>query len=160
MGERTPYSDPDARGVFLGLNISSSRGDMTRSVLEGVCFGLRDSFEILKSLNIPVEAVRVIGGGSSSQLWRQILADVFGVKVQVVNSKEGPAYGAAILAAVGCGLYKTVDEACKKLIKVTSSVEPIPENILEYDKVYRIYTGLYPILKDSFKKMSGLLAMY
>lgn len=160
MGERTPYNNPDARGVFIGLNISSSRGDMTRSVLEGVCFGLRDSLEILKSLKIPVEAVRVSGGGSASQLWRQILADVFGVKVQVVNSKEGPAYGAAILAAVGCGLYKTVDEACKRLIRVTSSVEPIPENTLEYDKVYRIYTGLYPILKDSFKKMSGLLAMY
>lgn len=160
MGERTPYNNPDARGVFLGLNITSSRGDMTRSVLEGVCFGLRDSLEILKSLKIPVEAVRVSGGGSASQLWRQILADVFGVKVQVVNSKEGPAYGAAILAAVGCGLYRTVDEACKKLIKVTAAVDPIPENILEYDKVYRIYTGLYPILKDSFKKMSDLLAVY
>lgn len=160
MGERTPYNNPDARGVFLGLNITSSRGDMTRSVLEGVCFGLRDSLEILKSLKIPVEAVRVSGGGSASQLWRQILADVFGVKVQIVNSKEGPAYGAAILAAVGCGLYRTVDEACKKLIKVKAAVDPIPENILEYDKVYRIYTGLYPILKDSFKKMSDLLAVY
>lgn len=160
MGERTPYNNPDARGVFLGLNISSSRGDMTRSVLEGVCFGLRDSLEILKSLKIPVEAVRVSGGGSASQLWRQILADVFGVKVQVVNSKEGPAYGAAILAAVGCGLYKSVDEACKRLIRVTSTVEPILENTLEYDKVYRIYTGLYPILKDSFKEMSGLLEVY
>ena len=160
MGERTPYNNPDARGVFLGLNITSSRGDMTRSVLEGVCFGLRDSLEILKSLKIPVEAVRVSGGGSASQLWRQILADVFGVKVQIVNSKEGPAYGAAILAAVGCGLYRTVDEACKKLIKVKAAVDPIPENILEYDKVYRIYTGLYPILKDSFKKMSDLLAMH
>lgn len=160
MGERTPYNNPDARGVFLGLNITSSRGDMTRSVLEGVCFGLRDSLEILKSLKIPVEAVRVSGGGSASPLWRQILADVFGVKVQVVNSKEGPAYGAAILAAVGCGLYRTVDEACKKLIKVTATVDPVPENILEYDKVYRIYTGLYPILKDSFKRMSDLLAMY
>ena len=160
MGERTPYNNPDARGVFLGLNITSSRGDMTRSVLEGVCFGLRDSLEILKSLKIPVEAVRVSGGGSASPLWRQILADVFGVKVQIVNSKEGPAYGAAILAAVGCGLYRTVDEACKKLIKVKAAVDPIPENILEYDKVYRIYTGLYPILKDSFKKMSDLLAVY
>jgi xylulokinase len=156
MGERTPYSDPNAKGVFFGLNITTSRADMTRSVLEGVCFGLRDSLEILKSLNVPVEAVRVSGGGAKSPLWRQILADIFGVKVQVINSKEGPAYGAAILAAVGCGLYKTVDEACENLIKVTDSVDPIPENVEKYNKIYNVYHGLYPILKDSFKEINKL----
>lgn len=156
MGERTPYSDPDAKGVFFGLNITNSRGDMTRAVLEGVCFGLRDSLEILKSLNVPVEAVRVSGGGAKSPLWRQILADVFGVKVQVISSKEGPAYGAAILAAVGCGLYATVDEACEKLIKVTDSVDPIPENIEKYNKVYNVYNKLYPVLKESFKEINKL----
>ncbi|WP_139904737.1 xylulokinase [Clostridium thermarum] len=156
MGERTPYSDPNAKGVFFGLNVTTTRADMTRAVLEGVCYGLRDSLEILKSLNVPVEAVRVSGGGSKSPLWRQILADIFGVKVQVINSKEGPAYGAAILAAVGCGLYKTVDEACENLIQVTSSVDPISENTEKYDHYYKIYNSLYPILKDSFKELSKL----
>lgn len=156
MGERTPYSDPYAKGVFFGLNITTNRSDMTRAVLEGVCFGLRDSLEILKSLKVPVEAVRISGGGAKSPLWRQILADVFGVKVQVISSKEGPALGAAILAAVGCGLYKNVDEACKNLIKVTASVDPIAENIEKYNKVYNIYNGLYPILKESFEKISKL----
>lgn len=156
MGERTPYSDPCAKGVFFGLNITTSRADMTRAVLEGVCFGLRDSLEILKSLKVPVEAVRISGGGAKSPLWRQILADIFGVKVQVISSKEGPALGAAILAAVGCGLYKTVDEACKSLIRVTASVDPIPENIEKYNKVYSIYNSLYPVLKESFKKINEL----
>jgi xylulokinase len=156
MGERTPYSDPNAKGVYFGLNITSSRADMTRAVLEGVCFGLRDSLEILKSLQVPVEAVRVSGGGAKSPLWRQILADIFGVKVQVISSKEGPAYGAAILAAVGCGLYNSVDEACEKLIKVTATVDPIPENIEKYNRIYSVYNGLYPILKESFKEISKL----
>jgi len=156
MGERTPYSDPNAKGVFFGLNITTRRADMTRAVLEGVCFGLRDSLEILKSLKVPVEAVRVSGGGAKSPLWRQILADIFGVRVQVISSKEGPAYGAAILAAVGCGLYETVDEACEKLIKVTANVEPILENVERYNKVYRVYNSLYPILKESFKEISKL----
>ncbi|MCH5138896.1 xylulokinase, partial [Clostridiaceae bacterium UIB06] len=100
MGERTPHSDPNAKGSFIGLNITHKRGDMTRSILEGVCFGLRDSLEILKSLGVEVKEVRVSGGGSKSKLWRQILSDVFNLKVDVINSKEGPAYGAAILAAV------------------------------------------------------------
>lgn len=156
MGERTPYSDPNAKGVFFGLNITNKREDMTRAVLEGVCFGLRDSLEILKDLNVPIEAVRVSGGGSKSLLWRQILADVLGVKVQVINSKEGPAYGAAILAAVGCGRYKTVDEACEKLIKVNESVEPIAENVEKYNDCYKIYNSLYKVLKDSFKEISEL----
>lgn len=156
MGERTPYSDPNAKGVFFGLNITSKREDMTRAVLEGVCFGLRDSLEILKGLKVPVEAVRVSGGGSKSLLWRQILADILGVKVQVINSKEGPAYGAAILAAVGCGKYKTVDEACEKLIKVNESVEPIAENVEKYNSYYKIYNSLYKALKNSFKEISEL----
>jgi xylulokinase len=156
MGERTPYSDPDAKGVFFGLNITSAREDMTRAILEGVCFGLRDSLEILKSLNVDIKEVRVSGGGAKSPLWRQILADIFGVMVKVINSKEGPAYGAAILAAVGCGAFNSVDEACKKLIKVTDSTEPNPKNVEVYNKVYNVYKGLYPALKESFKKISNI----
>lgn len=156
MGERTPYSDPNAKGVFFGLNITTSREDMTRAVLEGVCFGLRDSLEILKSLNVPVEAIRVSGGGAKSPLWRQILADIFGVKVQVISSKEGPAYGAAILAAVGCGLYKSVDEACKSFINITDSINPISQNVTKYNKIYDVYNKLYPALKKSFDEISKL----
>jgi len=155
-GERTPYSDPNAKGVFFGLNITTKREDMTRAVLEGVAFGLRDSLEILKSLNVPIEEVRVSGGGAQSPLWKQILADVFNVKVSMINSKEGPAYGAAILAIVGCGVYPTVDEACKNLIKVTETVHPIAENVAKYEKPYEVYRKLYPALKDSFKAINNI----
>lgn len=155
-GERTPHSDPDAKGVFFGLNITTKREDMTRAVLEGVAFGLRDSLEILKSLNVPIEEVRVSGGGAQSPLWKQILADVFNVKVSMINSKEGPAYGAAILAIVGCGVYPNVDEACKNLIKVTETIHPIPENVAKYEKPYEVYRKLYPALKDSFKAINNI----
>ncbi|SHH96016.1 xylulokinase [Clostridium grantii] len=156
MGERTPHSDPDARGTFIGMGMTHERGHMTRAILEGVCYGLRDSLEILRDLNVPIEAVRVSGGGAKSKLWKQILADVFNVKVQTINSKEGPAYGGAILAAVGCGLYNSVDEACEALIKVTETVEPIQENVEKYNEYYNVYKDMYGILKDSFKKISML----
>lgn len=156
MGERTPHSDPNAKGSFIGLSITHKRGDLTRAVLEGVCFGLRDSLEILKSLNVEVKEVRVSGGGSKSRLWRQILADTFNLKVSMINSKEGPAYGAAILAAVGCGVYKSVDEACHELINITDTVEPIKENVEKYNKVYNVYSSLYDCLKNKFEEISNL----
>jgi xylulokinase len=156
MGERTPHSDPNARGAFIGLTITHNRAEMTRAILEGVCFGLRDSLEILKSLKVNMTEVRVSGGGSKSRLWRQILADVFNLNVDVINSKEGPAYGAAILAAVGCGLYKNVDEACSALIKVTDRVEPIKDNVEKYNRVYEVYYGLYSNLKDKFEQISKI----
>ncbi|WP_298843507.1 xylulokinase [Clostridium sp.] len=156
MGERTPYSDPDAKGAFIGLNITHTRGDMTRSILEGVCFGLRDSLEILKSMGVDVKEVRVSGGGSKSTLWKQILASVFNLKVSSINSKEGPAYGAAILAAVGCGLYDNVDDACNSLIKITDTITPIAKDVDKYDKTYKVYASLYGCLKDKFKELSKL----
>ncbi|MBV7274710.1 xylulokinase [Clostridiaceae bacterium UIB06] len=156
MGERTPHSDPNAKGSFIGLNITHKRGEMTRAILEGVCFGLRDSLEILKDLKIEVKEVRVSGGGSKSRLWRQILADIFDLEVNVINSKEGPAYGAAILAAVGCGLYGSVDEACRVLINITDKVEPIKENVEKYNKFYNVYSSLYDSLKDKFEEISKL----
>lgn len=156
MGERTPHSDPNAKGSFIGLTITHKRGDMTRAVLEGVCFGLRDSLEILRSLNVEVKEVRVSGGGSKSRIWRQILADTFNLKVSMINSKEGPAYGAAILAAVGCGVYNSVDEACHKLINITDTVEPIKENVEKYNRVYNVYSSLYGCLKDKFDEISSL----
>lgn len=121
-----------------------------------MCFGLRDSLEILKSIKVPINEVRLSGGGAKSPLWRQILADIFNVKVQIINSEEGPAYGAAILAATACGLYNTVDEACYKLIRVTETTAPIKENVEKYEKVYDIYKDLYPILKSSFKRLKEI----
>jgi len=154
MGERTPYSDPYARGSFIGLNMTHNRGHMTRAILEGVAFGLRDSLEIIKELNIPVNEVRVSGGGAKSVLWRQVLADIFGVRVDMVNATEGPAFGAAIMAAVGYGIFKDVEEACSTLIKVTDSVYPIGENVSKYDEIYAIYKDLYYLLKNTFKRIS------
>lgn len=156
IGERTPYNDPYAKGSFIGLNVTHKRGDMTRSILEGVCFALRDSLEILKSLNVDMKEIRISGGGSKSKLWRQIVADVFNLRVNVVNSKQGPAYGAAILAAVGCKVFKSVDEACGKLIKITESLEPLKQNVEKYDKFYSVYSTLYCCLKTKFKDISNL----
>ncbi|NNG66828.1 xylulokinase [Caldanaerobacter subterraneus] len=155
MGERTPHSDPYARGCFIGLNMTHNRGHMTRAILEGVAFGLRDSLEIIKGLNIPVNEVRVSGGGAKSKLWRQILADVFGVRVDMVNATEGPAFGAAIMAAVGYGVFKDVEEACERIIRVTESVYPVGEDIeQQYNEKYKLYKDLYYLLKDTFKKIS------
>ncbi|MEQ6360600.1 xylulokinase [Thermoanaerobacter thermohydrosulfuricus] len=153
MGERTPHSDPYARGSFIGLNMTHKREHMTRAILEGVAFGLRDSLEIIKELNIPVNEVRVSGGGAKSVLWRQILADIFGVRVDMVNATEGPAFGAAIMSAVGYGIFKDVEEATSKLIKVTDSVYPIEENKDKYNEVYTVYKDLYYLLKNTFKRI-------
>ncbi|SFE48696.1 xylulokinase [Thermoanaerobacter thermohydrosulfuricus] len=153
MGERTPHSDPYARGSFIGLNMTHKREHMTRAILEGVAFGLRDSLEIIKELNIPVNEVRVSGGGAKSVLWRQILADIFGVRVDMVNATEGPAFGAAIMSAVGYGIFKDVEEACSILIKVTDSVYPIEENKDKYNEVYTVYKDLYYLLKNTFKRI-------
>lgn len=151
MGERTPYADPDAKGCFIGLDMNSTRGQMTRAVLEGVAFGLNDSLEILRDLKIPVNKVRVIGGGAKSPLWKQILADVFNTEIQEINTNQGGGLGAAILAAVGAGLYSTVEEGCEKIIKVVHLVKPIQENVSSYQKVYPLYKQLYNDLEKWFK---------
>lgn len=154
MGERTPYADPDAKGSFIGMTMNTERGHMTRAVLEGVTFGLKDSLEILKDLKVPINEVRVIGGGAKSPLWKQILADVFGVTIQEINTNQGGGLGAAILAATGAGLYKTVEEGCDKMISVTNHVEPIAENVERYEKVYPLYQKLYGDLQEWFKESS------
>jgi len=151
MGERTPYSDPHARGAFIGLNMSHNRGHMTRAILEGVSFGLRDSLEITREQKIPIIAVRVSGGGAKSILWRQILADILNLKVEIVNSVEGPAFGAAILAAVGADIFADVEEACNSMVQVVASTQPNSVNVEKYDIMYQIYRGLYGTLKDTFQ---------
>jgi len=155
-GERTPHPDPNARGAFVGLTLRHNKSHLTRAVLEGVAFGLRDSLELLKELGQSVSQVRVSGGGARSALWQQILADVFGVELVTVNVTEGAAYGAALLAGVGAQVYPTVEEACGKIIRITQRVEPIPENVARYAECYALYRSLYPALKPIFDRLSAL----
>jgi xylulokinase len=127
---------------------------MTRAVLEGVAFGLRDSLEILKDLDIPINEVRVIGGGAKSPLWKQILADIFGVEIQEINTNQGGGLGACILAAVGAGKYKTVEEGCAQMIKVVNKISPIEENVVKYNSVYPLYKKLYGDLESWYSASS------
>lgn len=154
MGERTPHNDPNARGAFIGMTLDTSREDMTQAVLEGVTFALRDAFEITKSLGMKIERVRILGGGAKSPLWCKIVANVLDVKVDKVNSEEGPAFGAAILAAVGCGVYGSVKEAADQLIQIVSTTDQDPAIVERYNEKYNIFKGLYPALKDMYQQMA------
>ncbi|NLF02560.1 MAG: xylulokinase [Anaerolineales bacterium] len=150
-GERTPHPDPLARGAFVGLTVRHSMAHMTRAVLEGVAFGLRDSFELIKGAGLgTIRQVRVSGGGARSALWRQILADVFDAELVTVNTTEGAAYGAALLAGVGAGVWPDVKSACAATVRVTGSAEPQPGVVTRYAEVYPQYRRLYPALKDIF----------
>ncbi|MBC7227120.1 MAG: xylulokinase [Thermoflexales bacterium] len=149
-GERTPYPDPLARGAFVGLTVRHSLAHMTRAVLEGVAFGLRDSFELMKAVGLAeITQVRASGGGARSPLWRQILADVLGVELVTVNTTEGAAYGAALLAATGAGAFGSVVEACSAVIRITGSTVPGPATEV-YQRAYPTYRSLYPALRPVF----------
>jgi xylulokinase len=152
-GERTPYPDPQARGAFVGLTLRHGKAHLVRSVLEGVSFGLRDSLELIKGLGVPITQVRASGGGARSAVWRQIQADVFGTELVLVNVTEGAAYGAALLAGVGAGAYRSVEEAVNATVKVTDRTAPITANVKEYEKLYPAYRGLYPALKETFHSL-------
>jgi len=152
-GERTPHNDPAARGLFVGMNMTTSRADMTQAVMEGVIFSLRDTVEAAKRLGLPVTRARIIGGGAKSALWCQMTADIFGVPVEKIQSQEGPALGAAILAAVGGGAYPSVEEACRKLIKTAESFAPDPLTVERYDERYRHFAALYGQVKDVFTSL-------
>ena len=153
MGERSPHNDPDARGVFFGMSMDTSRADMTQAVLEGVAFALRDSLEVAKSLGIKIERTKICGGGAKSPLWKKIIANVMNIKVDVLEVEEGPSLGGAMLAAVGCGVYPDVETAGKKLAKVVDTVEPEPELAAKYEKRYQKFKELYPVMKLLFKNL-------
>ncbi len=155
-GERTPHPDPQARGAFVGLTVRHNKAHMARAVLEGVAFGLRDSLEILKSMDISIGNVRASGGGARSEVWRQIQADVFNFPLSTINADEGPALGVALLAGVGAGLYRSVEEACSAVIKVMSSTPVVQENAAIYEKYYDVYRALYPALRPSFSTIGAL----
>lgn len=155
-GERTPHPDPLARGAFVGLTVRHTQAHLTRAVLEGVAFGLRDSFELMKNAGLPpITQVRASGGGTQSALWRQILADVLQAEIVTINTTEGAAYGAAILAAVGMGAFASVEAACEQLIYLTGRTAPGEETAV-YHQIYPLYRQLYPMLKPAFDATSRL----
>jgi len=155
-GERTPYPDPNARGVFFGLTVRHGKAHLTRAVLEGVTFGLRDSLELMRNLGMPLTQVRASGGGARSALWRQILADVFNTEIATVNVTEGAAYGAALLAGVGVGVYREVTAACDAVIRITGSTKPSAATAV-YADYYTHYRALYPILAPEFAAMARVV---
>ena len=150
MGERSPHNNPNARGTFIGMTMDTSRADMTQAVLEGVAFALRDSFEVAKSLGINIERTKICGGGAKSPLWKKIIANVLNIKVDVIESEEGPALGGAMLAAVACGEYASVEDAAAKLVKVIDTVEPTKELAEKYDARYQQFKEIYPACKPLF----------
>ncbi len=150
MGERSPHNNPDARAMFIGMSMDTTRADMTQAVLEGVAFGIRDSFEVARSLGIKITKTKICGGGAKSPLWKKIMANVLGITVEVIESEEGPGYGGAILAAVGCGKFSSVEEAADKLVKVVGTVEPDAELTAKYEAKYQKFKKIYPTVKCLF----------
>jgi len=149
-GERCPYPDPYARGVFFGLTLRHTKAFMARAVLEGVAYGLRDSLEIFKEMGVQTTQIRLSGGGARSEVWRQIQADIYHRECVTINIDEGPAFGVALLAGVGTGLYPSVPEACRQTITVTHRIEPVETDAAIYERYYPIYRKLYADLKDDF----------
>ncbi len=150
MGERSPHNNPDARGVFFGMSMDTTRADMTEAVLEGVTFGLRDSLEVARSLGLNIERTKICGGGAKSPLWKKMVANIMNLKVDVLENEQGPAMGGAMLAAVGCGAYPDVETIAKKIVKVVETVEPDPELTAKYEERYQKFRKLYPALKELF----------
>ena len=153
MGERSPHNNPNARGTFIGMTMDTTRADMTQAVLEGVAFALRDSFEVAKSLGIKIERTKICGGGAKSPLWKKIIANVLGIKVDVIESEQGPSMGGAMLAAVANGEYSSVEEIADKFVKVVDTVEPDPELVAKYDARYNQFKEIYPACKELFDKI-------
>ena len=153
MGERSPHNDPDAAGTFIGMRMDTKREDMTLAVFEGVTFALRDSLEVARSLGIKIEKTMICGGGAKSPLWKRLVANILNVEVDVPMSEEGPGFGAAILAAVGCGEYESVEKAAKSIIKIKEKIKPEANLVVKYEEKYQKFKRIYPALKDVFKEI-------
>ncbi len=147
MGERSPHNDPSARGAFIGMRMDTTREQMTQAVMEGVAFALRDSYEVAKAQGIQMEKTRICGGGAKSELWRTIVANVLNLTVETPEIEEGPAMGGAMLAAVGCGVFRDVAEAAEQIVRVKETLAPDPELAARYEEKYQIFRRLYPALK-------------
>jgi len=153
MGERSPHNDVNARGAFIGMSMDTKRSEMTQAILEGVAFGLRDSLEVAKELGIDIKRTKICGGGAKSPLWKKIMANVCNIPVDTIESEEGPALGGALLAAVGCGVFASVNEAAAKVVKVVGTTEPEAELAAKYEKQYQKFRKMYPALKDVYKDL-------
>ena len=154
MGERSPINDTNARGTFIGMSMDTKSEDMLQAVLEGVAFAIRDCFENAKDLGISIAQSNICGGGAKSGLWKKIIANVLNIRLDIVKTEQGPGYGGAMLAMVGCGMYNNVDEACNALIEVVDSVEPDESLATLYDKKYQNFKKIYPALKETFRELS------
>lgn len=155
MGERSPHNDPNARGTYIGMTMDTTRADMTQAVLEGVGFALRDSLEVAKSLGIRLERTKICGGGAKSPIWRKMIANILNLKVDVIESEEGPALGGAMLAAVACGEYRTVEEVAAKVVKVVETVEPEHTLAAKYDIKYQQFKEIYPACRQLYKILTS-----
>ena len=152
-GERTPYADPYARGVFFGLSYIHNQNHFTRAVMEGISYSQYDCLSLMEEIGITSDKIVLFGGGARSELWRRMISDIFNTKIVTLNVEEGPSYGAAILAGVGAGIYKNVEEATGSIIKEVSETTPNPDNVTKYAKYYEVYKSLYNSLKGDFKKL-------
>ena len=150
MGERSPHNNPDARAMFIGMSMDTTRADMTQAVLEGVAFAMRDCSEIAKDLGINITETKICGGGAKSPLWRKIMANVLNINVNIIESEEGPGLGGAMLAAVACGEYTSVQEAADKIVKVIGTEKPDPALAAKYDERYAKFKEIYPTVKSLY----------
>ncbi len=153
MGERSPINDTNARATFMGMTMDSTRSDMVQAVLEGVAFAIRDSFEVAKSLGLHIERSKICGGGAKSPLWRKIFANVLNLPLDIPQTEEGPGYGGAMLAMVGCGLFDSVKSCADALVTVRETVQPDPEIAARYEKRYQYFKQIYPTLKGLFAQL-------
>lgn len=153
MGERSPINDTNARGTFTGMTMDTKREDLVLAVLEGVAFAIRDSFEVARKLGIDITRSKICGGGAKSRLWCEIFANVLGIPLDIPQTEEGPGYGGAMLAMVGCGLYENVNDCVKALVKTTATIEPKPELSAKYEERYQIFKKIYPAMKELFADM-------
>ena len=153
MGERSPINDTDARACFIGMSMDTSRSDLTQAVLEGVAFAIRDSFEVAKSLGIKLTHSMLCGGGAKSPLWRRILAGVLNIRLDLPQTEEGPGYGGAMLAMVGCGAYGSVAACAEQLVRVRETVEPDPALAARYEERYQKFRKIYPAMKKLFQEV-------
>ena len=154
MGERSPINDTNARGSFVGMSLDTKTENMLQAVLEGVAFAIRDSFEVAKALNINIKSSNICGGGSKSKLWQKIFANILNIDLNILQTEQGPGFGAAILAMVACNEYNTVADACDKLVNVSYTVHPDKEIADRYEKKYKIFRSIYPALKNIFADMN------
>jgi xylulokinase len=155
-GERTPHADPNARACFVGMTGKHQRGHLARAVMEGVAMSLRESMEIIKDMGVPIREMRLSGGGAKSQLWRQIFADCMDQSACTINAEQGPAYGVALLAAVGIGRFKNIEEACKATIEVVKKTPPKKSAVRQYNQQFPIYRSLYQQLRECFQQIASL----